>query len=162
MINNVKTIKVTEQHHGLFDGKELYSFTLKNDSFEIEVTNPKKIGTAINNDVLKNDKGYDHNFVLKHNNSNELVHAATLSDHISGRTIDFFTTMPGIQIYTANFFDGSITGSQNKIYQQHSAVALETQAFPDSPNHSNFPNAILYPGEEYNSTTIYAFRSLHQ
>ena len=106
---------------------------------------------------MKNDRGYDHNFVLKHDNSDAIIHAAQLADDESGRTLDVFTNAPGIQVYTANFFDGSITGPQNKVYKQHSAVALETQSFPDSPNHSNFPNTILYPGEIYNSTTVYAF-----
>ena len=117
----------------------------------------RKIGADINDEVLKNDKGYDHNFVLKHDNSDAIIHAAQLSDDESGRTLDVFTNATGIQLYTANFFDGSITGSQNKVYKQHSAVALETQSFPDSPNHSNFPDTILYPGEIYNSTTVYAF-----
>ena len=117
----------------------------------------KKIGIDINDDVLKTDKGYDHNFVLKHDNSDAIIHAAHLSDDESGRTLDVFTTAPGIQLYTANFFDSSITGSQNKVYKQHSAVALETQSFPDSPNHSNFPGTILYPEKTYNSTTVYAF-----
>ncbi len=130
---------------------------IKIDDTIFDFSPAKKIGADINDAVLKNDKGYDHNFVLKHYNSNELVHAATLSDAESGRTVNVFTTAPGIQIYTANFFDGSITGSQNKVYKQHSAVALETQSFPDSPNHFNFPDTILYPGEIYNSTTVYAF-----
>lgn len=132
------------------------------DNTAFDFRSAKKIGTNINDAVLKNDKGYDHNFVLKHSNSDKLVQAAQLSDVESGRTVNVFTTTPGIQIYTANFFDGSIVGSQNKKYIQHSAVALETQSFPDSPNHSNFPNTILYPNEAYHSTTIYAFGLIHQ
>ena len=118
----------------------------------------KKIGTDMNDVALKMDRGYDHNFVLKHNHSVELVQAATLADDETGRAIDIFTTAPGIQLYTANFWDGSITGLQDKIYRKHSAVALETQSFPDSPNHPHFPDTILKPGEEYQSITIYAFR----
>ena len=121
----------------------------------------KKLGTDINDEVLKNDRGYDHNFILKNNHSAALVHAATLSDKEGGRKMDVFTTAPGIQVYTANFWDGSINGSQNIIYKKHSAIALETQLFPDSPNHSNFPTAILHPGEAYNSTTVYAFGFIH-
>ncbi|TKK64541.1 galactose mutarotase [Ilyomonas limi] len=121
----------------------------------------KRLGTAINDAVLKNDRGYDHNFVLKHHHSEELVHAATLSDNETGRKMDVYTTAPGIQVYTANFWDGSVNGSQNVIYKKHSAIALETQLFPDSPNHAHFPTAILHPGEEYNSTTIYTFGFTH-
>ncbi len=127
------------------------------DNTIFDFRSPKKIGTNINDDELKNDKGYDHNFVLKHNHSKEIIHSAQLSDNESGRTLNVFTTAPGIQLYTANFWDDSIIGSQNKTYKQHSAVALETQSFPDSPNHLNFPNTILYPAEEFHSTTIYAF-----
>lgn len=130
---------------------------LKVDDSVFDFRSPKKIGANIFDEVLKDDKGYDHNFVLKYNNSDELLHAATLSDEETGRELKVFTAAPGLQVYTANFFDGSVTGSQNKNYNQHCCVALETQAFPDSPNHSNFPNTILYPGEEYNSTTIYSF-----
>ena len=121
----------------------------------------KKLGTDINDEVLKNDRGYDHNFILKHDHSEELVHAATLSDNETRRKIDVFTTAPGIQVYTANFWDGSVNGSQNIIYNKHSGIALETQLFPDSPNHTNFPTAILHPGEKYNSTTIYTFGFIH-
>ncbi len=127
------------------------------DNTVFDFRSEKMIGTDINNDVLKEDKGYDHNFVLKHTHSDTLVHAAHLQEDETGRQLDVFTTAPAIQVYTANFFDGSIKGAQNIIYNKHSAVALETQAFPDSPNHPHFPNTILHPGEEYNSTTIYAF-----
>ena len=135
---------------------------IKVDDTVFDFRSAKKIGTNINNDVLKNDKGYDHNFILKHDNSNDIIHAAILSDDETGRILNVFTTAPGIQLYTANFWDGSIIGAQNKIYKQHSAVALETQSFPDSPNHSNFPNTILCPGEEYDSTTIYSFGLINQ
>jgi len=127
------------------------------DNTVFDFRSAKKIGKNIQDSVLKSDRGYDHNFILKHDNSNELIHAAQLSDDETGRTLNVFTTSPGIQLYTANFFDGSIIGSQNKNYIQYSAVALETQSFPDSPNHPNFPNTILYPNKEYHSRTIYAF-----
>jgi len=122
----------------------------------------KKIGTYLNADELKNDEGYDLNFVLKQNNSDKIMHAAQLSDEETGRMLNIFTNAPGIQMYTANLWDGSIIGSQNKIYNQHSAVALETQSFPDSPNRSNFPGTILLPGKEYHSTTLYTFSLLKQ
>lgn len=121
----------------------------------------KKIGTDIDDEVLKNDGGYDHNFILKHQHSAALVHAATLSDNETGRKVDVFTTAPGIQVYTANFWDGAVNGAQHVTYKKHSAIALETQLFPDSPNHAHFPSSILHPGETYHSTTVYAFGFIH-
>jgi len=83
--------------------------------------------------------------------------AAELYEPESGRLLKIFTDQPGLQLYTANWWDGSFFGQQNKPYNQHGAVALETQAFPDSPNHSNFPNTITRPGDVYRSQTIYQF-----
>ena len=122
----------------------------------------KKIGKEINDASLQNDRGYDHNFVLKRTHSDALVCAAHLCDDETGRELSVFTTAPGIQVYTANFFDGSANGAQHINYKKHSAVALETQSFPDSPNHSHFPNTIIRPGEEYNSTTKYAFGIINE
>jgi len=83
--------------------------------------------------------------------------AATLEDPHSGRVLRIFTDQPGIQVYSANYWDGSIRGQQGKLYLQHGAVALETQAFPDSPNHPHFPDTILSPGDVYRRHTIFAF-----
>jgi aldose 1-epimerase len=115
---------------------------------------PKKIGKDINQ--FPKDKGFDHNFILKRNFSSEIVSAAQLKDPLSGRTITVYTDQPGIQVYTANFWDGTVAGVHGA-YQQHGAVALETQAFPDSPNHPSFPDTILKPSQHYFSTTIYEF-----
>jgi aldose 1-epimerase len=103
------------------------------------------------------DMGYDHNFVLDQRQENELVKAAVLSEASSGRTLTVYTTKPGMQLYTANYWNGSIVGQQGVAYQQHGAVALETQSFPDSVHHSHFPSTILYTGEQYRSTTIFEF-----
>lgn len=111
-----------------------------------------RIGDVI--DEMVTDKGYDHNFVFPTLGS-DIVHAATLKNPGSGRVLDVFTNQPGMQVYTANWWDGSITGAQGKPYQQHGAIALETQNFPDAPNHENFPSAVLLPGELYDTTTIY-------
>lgn len=115
---------------------------------------PKKIGKDINQ--FPKDKGFDHNFILKRNFSSEIVSAAQLKDPLSGGTITVYTDQPGIQVYTANFWDGTVNGVHGA-YQQHGAVALETQAFPDSPNHPSFPDTILQPSQHYFSTTIYEF-----
>lgn len=116
----------------------------------------KLIGEDISADhpQLKNTKGYDHNYVLN-NPASTLVHAATLKDPASGRTMEVYTTEPGLQVYTANTF--RTTGKGGKAYGPHSSVCLETQHFPDSPHHDNFPSCVLEPGDEYNSTTVYRF-----
>jgi aldose 1-epimerase len=120
----------------------------------LDFRQPKKIGKDI--DQFPKDKGFDHNFVLKKNVSREIVLAAQLKDPSSGRRVTVYTDQPGIQVYTANFWDGTVEGSHGP-YQQHGAVALETQAFPDSPNHPSFPDTIVRPGEHYFSKTIYKF-----
>lgn len=116
---------------------------------------PKLIGKDI--DAFPEDMGYDHSFVIKNNNSNAIVKAAILSDEKSGRMVTVYTDRPAIQVYTGNFWNGTIKGEQGHTYVKHGGVALETQAFPDSPNHSHFPDAILHPGEVYESVTIYEF-----
>jgi aldose 1-epimerase len=115
------------------------------------------IGERINadNQQLKFGKGYDHNFVL--NRPGQLgTLAAKVEDPNSGRVLEVYTTQPGIQFYSGNFLDGTVHGIGG-VYRQRSALCLETQHFPDSPNHPNFPSAVLHPGEQFRSTTIYRF-----
>ena len=119
----------------------------------LDFTQFESIGSRISE--LKADKGYDHNFVLENNAS--VKKAATLSDPLSGRVLEVYTDRPGIQLYTANWWDGSITGRQQVPYVQYGAVALETQAYPDSPNHPDFPSVVLKPGEQYCTKTIFKF-----
>jgi aldose 1-epimerase len=104
-------------------------------------------------------RGYDHNFVLDHPNPAErsLLPAVTLIDPGSGRRLDVSTTEPGIQVYSGNFFDGADVGASGRMYRQGDGLALETQHFPDSPNQPHFPSAVLRPGQEFTSTTIYTF-----
>jgi aldose 1-epimerase len=98
--------------------------------------------------------GYDHNFVLTRKGTTmELV--ATLSDEASGRSLEVYTTEPGLQFYSGNFLDGTIKTTDGKAIQQHTALCLETQHFPDSPNEPKFPSTILNPGEKYTTSTIY-------
>lgn len=112
---------------------------------------PKTIGR----DFSQVPGGYDHNFVLNNPGSyRKVVHVFEPS---SGRTMDVFTTEPGIQFYTGNFLDGTLVGKSGKPYRQHYAFCLETQHFPDSPNQPSFPNVILRPGEVYRHTTLYLF-----
>jgi aldose 1-epimerase len=99
--------------------------------------------------------GYDHNFVLTDPGLNNM--AARVTDTVTGRIMEVYTDQPGIQFYSGNFLDGSITGKEGKKYGQYYGFCLETQHFPDSPNQSSFPTTILRPGEEYRSTTVYRF-----
>lgn len=101
--------------------------------------------------------GYNHNFVLNNYIPGNVRLAAELSEPNSGRVLKVFTDRPCIQIYTANDWCGNITGPQGYAYGKHSAIALETQAFPDSPNHLNFPDTILRPGKRLTTETIYEF-----
>ncbi|MCF8234327.1 MAG: galactose mutarotase [Bacteroidales bacterium] len=108
---------------------------------------------AIGKEIDKVEGGYDHNFVLnKHDLENTVVES--WSDE-SGIRLKVFTDQPGLQFYSGNFLDGSITGKGNKVYKKHYGFCLETQHFPDSPNQPDFPNTILQPGEIFNSKTIY-------
>ncbi len=147
------------------------SYTVKNESntpsgemasvkdTPFDFSSPQKIGRYIH--VLEKDMGYDHNFVLNNDHRTPAL-AATLSDTSSGRVVKLFTNMPGMQVYTANWFDGTVRGYQGKAYQKHSAVALETQAFPDAPNQPSFPSAVLRPGEQYSKQTVFEFLADNQ
>ncbi len=101
--------------------------------------------------------GYDHNFVLEKAASRALKPAAELYDPKSGRVMKVSTLEPGVQFYTANYLDGTVTGKGGKVYKKNFALCLETQHFPDSPNHPNFPSTVLRPGETYRTTTVHEF-----
>jgi aldose 1-epimerase len=104
------------------------------------------------------EMGYDNNFALN-KQSGDLALAVIARDPASGRVLEIYTTEPGIQFYTSNWFDGSMIGKCGKRYLKHWAFALETQHYPDSMNHREFPNVILRPGEVYRSTTVWKFRT---
>jgi aldose 1-epimerase len=120
---------------------------------------PTAIGARIeqNDQQLKFGGGYDHNWVLDRNGRTGVLHAARVFDPVTGRTLDISTDQPGIQFYTGNFLDGTIHGKDGKVYPHRGALALETQHFPDSPNHPNFPSTILRPGETFRSRTVFKF-----
>jgi len=115
-----------------------------------------KVATSIGSRIDRVKGGYDHNYVLQ-KKPGELGLAATLFDPRTGREVKIFTTQPGIQFYSGNFLDGTITGKSDKVYKKHYGLCLETQHFPDSPNHPEFPNTILKPGEKYSEETVYQF-----
>jgi aldose 1-epimerase len=120
---------------------------------------PTVIGARIeeNDEQLKLGSGYDHNWILNSKGSATPTFAASVTDPRSGRKLEVWTTEPGIQIYTSNFLDGTVKGKGGTAYVQHSAICLETQHFPDSPNHPAFPSTELLPGAKFWSETIYKF-----
>lgn len=123
-----------------------------------DFTKPTAIGARIdtNNEQLAIAHGYDHNFVLSRKGSG-LELAGRVHEQQTGRALEVYTTEPGVQFYTGNFLDGTITGKHGHAYNKHAGLCLETQHFPDSPNHSNFPWTILKPEQTYNSRTVYKF-----
>jgi len=102
-------------------------------------------------------RGYDHTFVIDRGGVQGLVHAAQLADPASGRVMDLWTTEPGVQFYSGNFLDGQLRGSHGQAIRQGDGVCLETQHFPDSPNHPEFPSTVLRPGATFQSTTVHRF-----
>ena len=120
---------------------------------------PTAIGARINetnNEQIKFAGGYDDNWVLNKQDE-DLSLAARAYEPTTGRTLEVWTTSPGIQFYTGNFLDGTITGKGGWTYQFRDAFCLEPQHFPDSPNHAGFPSTELKPGETYHNTIIYKF-----
>jgi aldose 1-epimerase len=101
--------------------------------------------------------GYDHNFVLNKGWFSNWAVAAEVYEPKSGRTLTVSTDQPGVQFYSGNFLDGTLTGVDDNVYRQYCGFCLETQHFPDSPNHANFPSTVLLPGETYKTSTVYAF-----
>lgn len=121
--------------------------------------NAKPVGRDIDSDdnQLIIGHGYDHCFVIR-NGVDALRHAATLEDMQSGRRMEVYTTEPGVQLYTANFLRSAMPGKYNFALVPRSGLCLETQHFPDSPNHPGFPSVVLRPGEKYYSKTMLTFR----
>jgi len=122
---------------------------------------PTAIGARIgqDNEQLKRGKGYDHNFVINRPGEG-LALAARVQEPATGRTLEISTTEPGIQFYSGNFLDGTLTGKGGRVYQQRSGFCLETQHFPDSPNQPAFPSTVLRPGQEYKTQTVFTFGTM--
>jgi len=121
----------------------------------MDFTSPQPIGSRFVQLHVK-PVGYDNNFVLN-SGGKGLALAARVREPKSGRVLETYTTQPGVQLYTSNFLDGSLTGKQGFAYRQHCAFCLETQHFADSVNHPNFPSVILRPGQTYSHATVYKF-----
>lgn len=134
------------------------------DATPFDFRKPTAVGARINanDDQLHLGHGYDHNWVLDKNkddkdNSGKLTEAAEVYESTSGRVLKVLTDQPGIQFYSGNFLDGSIKGKNGMPYQLHAALCLETQHFPDSPNHPAFPTTELKPGQRYHTVTVFSF-----
>jgi aldose 1-epimerase len=127
----------------------------------LDFTTPYSIGARINapHEQLRLGLGYDHNFVIDvpPAGTRGPVSAATVHEPLSGRVLEVLTTEPGMQFYTGNFLDGTLTGKGGHLYGHRHGFCLETQHFPDSPNQPAFPSVILRPGETLRSTTVYRF-----
>ncbi len=125
----------------------------------MDFTVPKRLGEDIDKFdyvQLKNGNGYDHNWVLDTEGSTEPI-AATLYSPESGIGMSIYTSEPGIQVYSGNFLDGTVTGKGGVVYNQRTGIALETQHYPDSPNKADWPSVMLRPGEVYTSHTVLSF-----
>ena len=120
---------------------------------------PHRIGERIEADdeQIRFGKGYDHNWVIDSQGPGKLTPAAEVYEPTTGRVLKVSTTQPGVQVYTGNFLDGTIKGKEGKTYNRRGALCLETQHFPDSPNHPKFPTTELKPGQRFHSITEFSF-----
>ncbi len=129
------------------------------DGTPMDFRKAKVVGDDIENFAfvqIKNGNGFDHNWVLD-TKGNITVPAAVLTSPETGIVLTTYTTEPGIQVYSGNFLDGTVTGKRGKVYNKHAGICLETQHYPDSPNKADWPSVILEPGQKYTSKTIYKF-----
>ena len=120
---------------------------------------PKTIGQdlEVEHEQLKNGAGYDHNWVLDRTTESELEMAASVWEPVSGRYMEVWTDQPALQFYGGNFFDGKTTGKYGRTLNYRESIALETQKYPDTPNHTHFPSTLLNPGENYTHVCVYRF-----
>jgi len=121
----------------------------------LDFTMPMPIGDRFDQ-LAGEPRGYDHNFVVNRAGKG-LALAARVYEPKTGRVMEVFTTEPGVQLYTGNFLDGTLTGKRGVVYDRHAGFCLETQHYPDSVNHPNFPSTILRPGHTYHQTTVHKF-----
>lgn len=126
-----------------------------------DFTTAKPIGKDLSsdNEQLKNGRGYDHNMVLRTPRDTSMP-AAILTDSVSGIKMEVFTIEPGIQFYIGNFLDGTVKGKNGIAYPYRSAICLESQHYPDSPNNAQWPSVVIRPGETYRSNCTYKFSTL--
>ena len=158
VLDNVLTIKgdyITPTDERLIPTGELRAV----EGTPYDFREPHVIGERIDadNDQLKFGNGYDMNWVLSREDNGQVETVATLYDPTTGRCMDVATDQIGLQFYSGNFFDGTYNGKYGEPLRFRESIALETQKFPDAPNHENFPSIVLNPGETYSQTCIYKF-----
>jgi aldose 1-epimerase len=131
--------------------------------FDFRVPKPVADGIRSNDEQIVIGRGFDHNWVLNRPSFDDtsLILAAAMCEPTSGRVLQVWTTEPGIQFYAGNFLDGTLYGTSHRAYRQGDGLALETQHFPDSPNHPNFPSTELLPDQTYQTTTIFKLSVNH-
>jgi len=149
-------LQINAEHYNPIDPTSIPTGIEPVNGTPFDFTKPTRVGDRIEeeNEQLKNGKGYDHNFVMKDSRDGKLAVVAIVSELTSGRVLTVETTEPGIQFYSGNFLDG-LKGKGGKVYPHRSALCLEAQTFPDSPNQKEFPSPVLRPGETYTQTTVY-------
>lgn len=127
----------------------------------LDFRKPATIGSRINNDCQqsKYGLGYDHNWVLNKDKPGQMSLAVMVYEPTCGRIMEVWTTEPRLQFYCGNFLDGSNVGKGDKVYNYRNGFCLETQHFPDSPNHPQFPSVVLEPGQQYHHSTIFKFKT---
>ena len=151
-------VKINASHYTPVDDKLIPTGELAPvEGTPFDFRKPTAVGARINdnNDQLNKGHGYDHNWVL--DSTGKFSEAAEVYDPSSGRVLQVLTDQPGVQFYTGNFLDGTLTGKDGKVYGHRFGLCLETQHFPDSPNHPKFPSTELKPGQRYHSVTIFRF-----
>jgi aldose 1-epimerase len=129
---------------------------VKGTPFDFTVLTAIAKGINAENEQIKFGGGYDHNWVLN-KEGNEMSLAAKVYEPTTGRVMEIYTTEPGLQFYSGNFLDGTLTGKESAVYKHRNGFCLETQHFPDSPNKPKFPTTILLPGQKYKTTTVHKF-----
>lgn len=125
----------------------------------LDFTKPMKAGARIDDpyEQLILAHGYDHNFIINRKSGEGMALAARVYEPTTGRVLEVSTTQPAVQFYTGNFLDGTVTGKEGHVYKRRFGFCLETQHYPDSPNHPDFPNTILRPGDTFHQTTVFKF-----
>jgi aldose 1-epimerase len=131
------------------------------DGTPFDFRRPTPIGARIeqNDQQLKFGNGYDHNWIIN-NGTGKLTIQARVTEPVTGRTMEVWSTEPGLQFYSGNFLDGTIKGKRGRGYRFRNGFCMEPQHFPDSPNHPNFPSVVLRPDEVYHNTIIYRFSTM--
>ena len=152
-------VQIAASHYTPTDGDQIPTGEIAPvEGTPLDFRSPTALGARLDepHPQLLTAGGYDHNYVLDRS-AGGLELAARVTEPTNGRALSVQTTEPGLQLYSGNQLDGSLVGPSGRRYGRHEALALETQHFPDSPNHPQFPSAILRPGERYASATVYAF-----